>query len=74
MTFNHELSIGWQVCTPPHFNFVFEHRFLSIYSFHQRNIPGRNLKHDQQCIHRVHTSALLQKGVPVSDWQQTVGL
>jgi hypothetical protein len=20
MTFNHELSIGWQVCTPPHFN------------------------------------------------------
>jgi len=20
MTFNHELSIEWQVCTPPHFN------------------------------------------------------
>jgi len=20
MTFNHELSIGWQVCTPLHFN------------------------------------------------------
>jgi hypothetical protein len=22
MTFNHEPSIGWEVCTPPHFNLL----------------------------------------------------
>jgi len=27
MTFNHEPSIGWQVCTPSHFNLHCSHAF-----------------------------------------------
>jgi hypothetical protein len=30
MTFNHQLSIEWQVCTPPHFNLQYtQHGLLS---------------------------------------------
>jgi len=28
MTFNHQLSIGWQVCTPPHFNLQYTQQSL----------------------------------------------
>jgi hypothetical protein len=31
MTFNHQLSIGWQVCTPPHFNLQYtQHELIFI--------------------------------------------